>query len=151
MCCDEAILPISRQEGFNATTGEHVDVDDLSLLGAMRPLVQAIVQTGKPTVIVFQAGKPISEPWISNTTASLVMQMYPSEQGGNALADILYGTSPSGRLSVSFPRSVGDLPVYYDTYNSSRQTYQDSGYVGADGNLYFGHQYVLGNPHPCFP
>jgi beta-glucosidase len=117
----------------------------------MRPLVQAIVQTGKPTVIVFQAGKPISEPWISNTTASLVLQMYPSEQGGNALADILYGTSPSGRLSVSFPRSVGDLPVYYDTYNSGRQTYEDSGYVGADSGLYFGHQYVLGNPHPWFP
>ena len=50
--------------GTNATTGEHVDVDDLSLVGAQGPLVRRIVETGKPVVVVFVSGKPIAEPWI---------------------------------------------------------------------------------------
>lgn len=137
-------------QGLNATTGEHVDVDDLGLVGAMGPLARAMVNTDTPTVIVFQSGKPITEPWISNTTASLVQQFYPSQEGGHALADVLFGdTNPSGRLSVSFPHSVGDLPIAYDHLNSGRAV--DPGFVGADGQLYFGHQYVLGSPAPWFP
>ncbi|KAI9663740.1 MAG: hypothetical protein M1821_007230 [Bathelium mastoideum] len=136
-------------EGLNATTGEHVDLDNLDLVGAMRPLVEAIVNTSTPTVIVFQSGKPLTEDWISNTTASLVQQFYSSEQGGNALADILFGdVNPSGKLSVSFPHDVGDLPIYYDYLNSGRTT--SPGFVGADGYLYFGHQYVFGTPQPWF-
>ncbi|KAI9706992.1 MAG: hypothetical protein M1820_004580 [Bogoriella megaspora] len=136
-------------QGLNATTGEHVDVDNLNLVGAMRPLVQAIVNTNKPTVVVFQSGKPLTETWISNTTASLVQQFYPSEQGGNALADILFGdVNPSGKLSVSFPHDVGDLPIYYDYLGSGRSV--DPGFVGADGYLSFGHQYVFGTPRPWF-
>ena len=136
-------------EGLNATTGEHVDLDSLNLVGAMRPLVEAIVNTSTPTVVVFQSGKPVTEDWISNTTASLVQQFYPSEQGGHALADILFGdVSPSGKLSVSFPHDVGNLPIYYDYLNSGRST--DPGFVGKDGQLYFGHQYVFGTPQPWF-
>ena len=137
-------------EGLNATTGEHVDVDSLDLVGAMRPLLQAVIDTNTPTVVVFQSGKPITEDWISNTTASLLQQFYPSEEGGNALADILFGdVNPSGKLSVSFPHSVGDLPITYDYLNSARTV--DPGYVGQDGQLYFGHQYVLGTPEAWFP
>ena len=136
-------------EGLNATTGEHVDVDSLNLVGAMRPLVEAIVNTTTPTVVVLQSGKPLTEDWISNTTASLVQQFYPSEQGGHALADILLGdVNPSGKLSVSFPHDVGNLPIYYDYLNSGRLT--DPGIVGEDGQLYFGHQYVFGTPQPWF-
>ena len=136
-------------EGLNATTGEHVDLDSLDLVGAMRPLAEAIVNTSTPTVIVLQSGKPLTETWISNTTASLLQQFYPSEQGGNALADILFGdANPSGKLSVSFPHDVGDLPIYYDYLNSGRTT--SPGFVGADGYLYFGHQYVFGTPQPWF-
>jgi beta-glucosidase len=136
-------------EGLNATTGEHVDVDSLNLVGAMRPLVEAIINTTTPTVVVFQSGKPLTEDWISNTTASLVQQFYPSEQGGHALADILFGdVNPSGKLSVSFPHDVGNLPIYYDYLNSGRTT--SPGFVGRDGQLYFGHQYVFGTPQPWF-
>ncbi|KAF2169335.1 glycoside hydrolase family 3 protein [Zasmidium cellare ATCC 36951] len=136
--------------GLNATTGEHVDVSSLDLVGAMRPLVQAIINTTTPTVVVFSSGKPVTESWISNTTASLVQQFYPSEEGGHALADILFGdVNPSGKLSVSFPHDVGTLPVYYDYLNSGRTT--DPGFLGEDGILYFGHQYVLNTPQPWFP
>jgi beta-glucosidase len=80
-----------------------------------------------------------------------VQQFYPSEQGGHALADILFGDhSPSGRLSVSIPHSVGDLPIYYDHLNSGRSI-GDSGYELENGTLVFGHQYVLGTPEPLYP
>ncbi|TKX24853.1 glycosyl hydrolase family 3 N terminal domain-containing protein [Elsinoe australis] len=137
-------------QGLNATTGEHVDVADLNLVGAQRNLALRLSQLGKPLVIVFSSGKPITETWISNTTASLVQQFYPSEQGGHALADILFGDhSPSGKLSVSFPRDVGTLPIYYDYLNSARSV--DAGSVNADGSLTFGHQYVLNSPLAWFP
>jgi beta-glucosidase len=146
------------QQGLNATTGEHVDVDSFNLVGAQGALLKAIVQTGKPVVIVFQSGKPITEDWISSTSASLVQQFYPSEQGGNALAEIVYGDhSPSGRLSVSFPHryvtltslgqryrmtadtffdSVGDLPIYYDYLGSGHNGEYDPGYYNADGSIH---------------
>ncbi|KAL4874741.1 glycoside hydrolase superfamily [Aspergillus karnatakaensis] len=138
-------------QGVNATTGEHVDVNSLELVGAQAPLVKAIIDTGKPTIVVFSSGKPITEPWISSEAAALVQQFYPSEEGGNALADILFGDyNPSGKLSVSFPHYVGDLPVYYDYLNSGRSI-GDSGYETENGTLVFGHQYVLGTPEPLYP
>jgi beta-glucosidase len=128
-----------------------VDVNDLSLVGAQSELIRAIVATGVPTIVVLSSGKPISEPWLSNSTSALVQQFYPSEEGGNALADVLFGDyNPSGRLSVSFPHYVGDLPIYYDYLNSGRAI-GDSGSVAANGTLHFGHQYVLGTPLPWYP
>ncbi|KAJ4368808.1 hypothetical protein N0V83_005890 [Neocucurbitaria cava] len=136
-------------QGLNATTGEHVDVASLNLVGAMGPLVQAIIETGKPTIVVYSSGKPITEPWISSNAATLVQQFYPGEQGGAALADVLFGdVNPSGKLSVSFPYDVGTLPVYYDYLNSGR--YTDAGAILPNGTLQFGHQYVLNTPQPLY-
>ncbi|KAJ5241410.1 uncharacterized protein N7469_003001 [Penicillium citrinum] len=132
-------------QGLNATTGEHVDVDDLSLVGAQGPLIRAIADTGVPTVVVLSSGKPVTDTWLSNSTSALV------QQGGNALADVLFGDyNPSGKLSVSFPRYVGDLPIFYDYLNSGRSI-GDSGRELSNGTLVFGHQYVLGNPLPWYP
>ncbi|KAK7703668.1 hypothetical protein SLS64_008981 [Diaporthe eres] len=132
--------------GLNATTGEHIDVSDLKLVGAMPKLVQAIINTGKPTVVVFSSGKPITEPWISKNASALVQQFYPSEQGGHALADVLYGNyNPSGRLSVSFPYDVGTTPIYYDYLNSAR-AYPNPGQVFPNGTLVYGNNYVLQSP-----
>lgn len=136
-------------QGVNATTGEHVDVASLNLVGAMGPLVQAIISTGKPTIVVYSSGKPITEPWISENAAALVQQFYPGEQGGHALADVLFGdVNPSGKLSVSFPYDVGTLPIYYDYLNSGR--YTEAGKIWPNGTLQFGHQYVLNNPQPLY-
>jgi beta-glucosidase len=136
-------------QGLNATTGEHVDVHNLNLVGAQAPLVKAIIDTGKPTVVVFSSGKPITEPWISKKAGALVQQFYPSEQGGHALADVLYGKhNPSGRLSVGFPYDIGTTPIYYDYLNSGRPV--DAGQVSDNGSLVFGHQYVLNSPLPLY-
>ncbi|PVH93847.1 glycoside hydrolase family 3 protein [Periconia macrospinosa] len=138
-------------QGLNATTGEHVDVHDLKLVGAMGPLVKAVIDTGKPTIVVFQSGKPITEPWISNSSAALIQQFYPGEQGGNALADVLFGNvNPSGKLSVSVPHDVGALPVFYDYLNSGRGDDTDIGAILPNGTLHFGHRYVLDSPQPLY-
>ncbi len=135
--------------GFNATTGEHIDLSSLNLVGAMPYLVNDIINTGKPTVVVFSSGKPITEAWISTNASALVQQFYPSEQGGNALADILFGdVNPSGKLSVGFPYDVGTTPIYYDYLNSGRTT--NPGHVYPNGTLVFKSNYVLNSPVPLY-
>ncbi|RAK81877.1 glycoside hydrolase [Aspergillus fijiensis CBS 313.89] len=141
-----------QEKGLNATTGEGYDTNDLRLVGAQRALVQQIIDTGKPTVVVFSSGKPITEPWLSsNTTATaLIQQFYPSPNGGVALADVLFGNhNPSGRLPVSFPRDVGSLPVAYDCLDSGREI-RSPGARHANGSLEFGHDYVLDTPDVWF-
>ncbi|RVD81575.1 uncharacterized protein DFL_009433 [Arthrobotrys flagrans] len=137
-------------QGLNATTGEHVDVHSLNLVGAQSKLVRAIADTGKPTVVVFSSGKPITEDWIANSTSALVQQFYPSEEGGHALADVLFGDyNPSGKLSVSFPHDVGTTPSYYDYLNSAR-SWVEPGKEYENGTIVFGHNYVLNNPVPWY-
>ncbi|PWY79124.1 beta-glucosidase [Aspergillus heteromorphus CBS 117.55] len=138
--------------GYNATTGEHVDLDNLNLVGAQAPLIRAILATNTPTIVVLSSGKPLTDVvWLGNSTSALIQQFYPSEQGGNALASILFGDyNPSGKLSVSFPHSVGDLPIYYDYLNSARDI-GTAGQAFPNGTLDFGYQYVLGDPHAVYP
>ncbi|KAI8070929.1 glycoside hydrolase family 3 protein [Gongronella butleri] len=132
--------------GANATTGEHVDVNDLGLVGAQLDLVKAIQNTGVPTVVIYISGKPIAEPWIKNHANAVLQVFYPGEMGGHALANILYGdANPSGKLSVSFPTYVGSLPVYYNFLNGGRAT--DAGMITENGTMVFGHQYALGTPN----
>ncbi|KAI1325052.1 glycoside hydrolase family 3 protein [Xylariaceae sp. FL0255] len=137
-------------ENINATTGEHIDVSNFNLVGAMPNLVKAIIDTGKPTVVVYSSGKPITEPWISQEASALVQQFYPSEQGGNALADVLFGdVNPSGRLSVGFPVDVGTTPIYYDYLNSGRSS-PNPGTVYPNGTLVFGTSYVFASSLPMY-
>ncbi|KZL81822.1 periplasmic beta-glucosidase [Colletotrichum incanum] len=136
--------------GLNATTGEHIDVHDFKLVGAMGRLVKAVIDTGKPTVVIFSSGKPITEPWISDEAGALVQMFYQGEEGGHALADILYGNvNPSGKLSVAFPYDVGTTPVYYDYLNSAR-SWPNPGKEYPNGTLVFGSNYVLSTPLPLY-
>lgn len=115
----------------------------------MPRLVSAIINTGKPTVVVFSSGKPITEAWISQNASALVQQFYPSEEGGNALADILFGdVNPSGKLSVGFPYDVGTTPIYYDYLNTGRGS--SPGHIYPNGTLVFGVEYTLNSPLPLY-
>ncbi|KAG6890480.1 hypothetical protein C0992_001148 [Termitomyces sp. T32_za158] len=135
--------------GTNATTGEHVDLSDLRLVGAQLALVQAVKEAGKPTVVVFVSGKPVAEPWIQAHVDAVVQQFYPGEMGGLAIAEVIFGAvNPSGKLPVSFPRSVGTTPAFYNYLKGSRPL--DPGFVLDDGTLEFGHQYVLDSPIPLW-
>ncbi|GJE97260.1 glycoside hydrolase family 3 protein [Phanerochaete sordida] len=135
--------------GTNATTGEHVDLSDLGLVGAQLRLVQAVQATGVPTVVVLVSGKPVAEPWIQANADAVIQQFYPGELGGLALAEVVFGdVNPSGKLPVSFPRSVGTTPVFYNYIKGSRPL--DPGMVFDNGTLLFGHQYVLDSPVPIW-
>ncbi|KAF9066897.1 glycoside hydrolase family 3 protein [Rhodocollybia butyracea] len=135
--------------GTNATTGEHVDLSSLDLVGAQLPLVEAIVNTGKPTVVIFVSGKPVSEPWIQAHASAVIQQFYPGELGGLALPEIIFGAvNPSGKLPVSFPRSVGTTPIFYNYLNGMRPV--SPGFIEDNGTLDFGHQYVLNSPVPIW-
>ncbi|KAF8547215.1 family 3 glycoside hydrolase [Imleria badia] len=135
--------------GTNATTGEHVDLSDLSLVGAQFPLVQAIQATGIPTIVVLVSGKPVTNPWIQENVDAVIQQFYPGELGGLAIAEIIFGAvNPSGRLPVSFPRSVATAPAFYNYLKGGRSI--DPGVIYPNGSLLFGHQYVLDSPVPTW-
>lgn len=95
----------------NGHTG---DRSDLNLLGNQEQLALNILKTGKPVVLVLMGGKPYSIPEIADKAPAILSTFYLGESNGKTVADILFGkVNPSGKLSISFPRSVGQLPMYY--------------------------------------
>ena len=95
--------------------GEGFDRATLDLLGKQIDLLKALKKTGKPLVVVYIEGRPLNKNWADENADALLTAYYPGEQGGNAIADVLFGDyNPSGRLPVSVPRHVGQLPVYYN-------------------------------------
>ena len=95
--------------------GEGFDRATLDLLGRQMKLLEALKQTGKPLVVVYIEGRPLNKNWADENANALLTAYYPGERGGNAIADVLFGDyNPAGRLPVSVPRHVGQLPVYYN-------------------------------------
>jgi beta-glucosidase len=90
-------------------------VDDLDLVGLQNELVKAILDTGKPTVVVLLNGRPMSCRFIADNAHAILEGWYPGEEGGNAIASALFGIiNPSGKLTTTFAKSVGQLPLYYN-------------------------------------
>jgi beta-glucosidase len=101
--------------GRRGTSGEAFDVATLELTGRQLELVQAVHATGTPTVVVLVNGRPLAVPWIAENIPALLEAWVPGEEGGRAVAEILFGEhAPEGRLPVTIPRHVGQLPVAYD-------------------------------------
>lgn len=106
--------------------GEGITRATLNLLGVQRELLEEIKQTGKPVVVVLIHGRPVSIPHVAEIADAVIDAWYPGEQGGTAVAEVLFGDyNPAGRLSVSVPRHVGQLPVYYNTRRPRRRDYID--------------------------
>ncbi len=96
------------------------DRNSLGLFGDQDELVEAIVATGKPIVAVLINGRPLAVTRLAEKANALIECWYLGQEGGNALADVLFGKiNPGGKLAVSFPRSVGDLPIYYNRHPSA--------------------------------
>lgn len=94
--------------------GEGIDRATLGLLGAQLPLLQELRKLDKPLIVVYINGRPIVEPRIAEHADAILEAWYPGQEGGHAIADVLFGdVNPSGRLTVSVPKQVGQLPVYY--------------------------------------
>ena len=115
---DAAVSDMECGEGFDRAT--------LSLMGRQEQLLHALRQTGKPLVVVYVEGRPLDKTWAASEADALLTAYYPGQQGGAAIADILFGdVNPAGRLSVSVPHSVGQLPVYYNRLRPASHEYID--------------------------
>ncbi len=149
---DVAIVFVGTMSGSpgrpypNAVSGESFDLSDIVLTGVQEELIKAVKSTGKPVVVVLVAGKPSAMPWIKENCDAVVVQWYAGEQEGTAIAEILFGlVNPSGKLNVSFPQSVGHLPVFYNHYPTDKGFYHIKGSVDKPGR-----DYVFSDPYPVW-
>jgi beta-glucosidase len=103
------------------------DRDNLDLLGNQDDLVKSILATGKPTIVFLQHGRPNSIPYIAEHVPAILDGWYLGQEGGTAIADVLFGDyNPGGKLPITIPRSVGQLPDYYYQKPSAKREYLGS-------------------------
>jgi beta-glucosidase len=101
--------------------GEAASRSSLDLPGHQLDLVKAIQATGKPTVVVLVNGRPLTIPWIAENVPAVLESWMGGTESGNAIADIIFGdVDPGAKLPVTFPRSVGQVPIYYNHMNTGR-------------------------------
>ncbi|WP_458462490.1 glycoside hydrolase family 3 C-terminal domain-containing protein, partial [Paenibacillus sp.] len=104
--------------------GEGIDRMTLGLAGVQLELIQEIYKLGKKLVVVYINGRPITEPWVDEHANAILEAWYPGQEGGHAIADILFGdVNPSGKLTISIPKHVGQLPIYYNGKRSRGKRY----------------------------
>ncbi|MFC1946516.1 glycoside hydrolase family 3 N-terminal domain-containing protein [Chloroflexota bacterium] len=136
-----AVLAVGGRSGLlnEYTSGEMRDRAELGLPGVQEKLVEAVCETGTPVVLVLVNGRPYTLKRLVDKVAAIVEVWLPGEEGGNAVADVLFGDfNPGGRLPMSFPEKEGQIPVYY--------AHKPSG-----GRSSSWENYVDGSSKPLFP
>jgi len=102
-------------------TGEASSMSDISLQQSQKNLLQALIGTGKPVVVVLFNGRPMTLTWEDKNAGAILDVWFPGTEAGNAIADVLFGNyNPSGKLTTSFPQNVGQVPIYYNHKNTGR-------------------------------
>jgi len=130
----------------SGTVGEGYDVTDPVPPGIQQDLVRAVLNAGKPVIVVFLSGRPYSVPWMKQEVPSIIQAFYPGEQQGHAVSDILLGrVNPSGRLAMTVPQSAGHIPTVHDYKPSGRGYYHKPGSPDK-----MGRDYVFSSPDPLF-
>jgi beta-glucosidase len=122
---DAVVLVLGDHSGLvpSCTTGETRDSADLKLPGVQEELARAIIAAGKPVVVVLVNGRPFAIPELAEKANAILEAWLPGEEGGNAIADILFGDkNPGGKLPISFPRSVGQVPIFYNAKPSGMKS-----------------------------
>lgn len=121
---DVAILALGERQGIS---GEGSDRLNLDLPGNQEQLLEAVAATGKPLVLVLENGRPLAIVWAKDHIPAILEAWYPGEFGGQAVAETLFGdNNPAGRLTITFPQTVGQLPDYYDADPSRVWKYIDN-------------------------
>jgi len=124
---DVAVLVLGGNEDTNKEgwAENHLgDRDSLDLIGHQNDLVKAVLETGKPTIVVLINSGPLSINYIAEKVPAVLEGFYLGQETGIGIADVLFGDyNPSGKLTVSFPRSVGQLPIYYNRKPTARRGY----------------------------
>ena len=142
---DVAVVVLGENEwhapGKTGTNGEGFDVASLDLTGRQEELLKAVHASGTPTVLVLVNGRPLSIRWAAEHVPAIVEAWLPGERGGEAVADVLFGDhEPEGRLPITVPRHVGQLPVAYDHKPSKAYWIRDG----------WGKPYADMSPEPLF-
>jgi len=139
--CEIAILVLGESSWTKGmTSGEGNDRAELDLPGVQAQLLKAVFDTGIPVILVLVNGRPLTINWAADHVPAIIEAWYPGEEGGTAIADVLWGDcNPSGKLPITIPRTVGQLPLYYN-YKPSGRAYD---YVLTSGKPLFEFGYGL--------
>jgi beta-glucosidase len=123
-------------------TGEASARSTLDLPGDQQKLLEAVAGAGRPVVLVLESGRPLNILWANDHVQAILQAWYPGSQAGNAIADLLFGdATPSARMPISWPRTVGQIPVYYAHKNTGRPSSPDRWHTG----------YQFESKEPLFP
>ncbi|MFV8341315.1 glycoside hydrolase family 3 N-terminal domain-containing protein [Flavobacterium sp. XS2P39] len=132
---DVVILSIGERRDMS---GEAKSRSTLRLPGVQEELIKAIQATGKPVVVLINAGRPLIFNWTADNVPAILYTWWLGSEAGNAIADVLFGDyNPSGKLPMSFPREEGQIPIYYNHFNTGRPAKNESetNYVSAYTDL----------------
>lgn len=146
-----AIVVVGDKAGLtdSCTSGETRDRADLDLPGIQAELVRAIYETGTPVVVVLVNGRPLSLPWLVEHVPAVLEAWLPGEEGAAAVADVLFGDhNPGGKLPMTFPRSVGQVPIYYGHKTSGGRSHWKGDYVDLSAKPLF--PFGFGLSYTCF-
>lgn len=124
----EAVAAAMKADVVVAAVGESAEMSgeassrsDISLPECQRDLLKALLATGKPVVMVLFTGRPLAIPWEAAHVPAILNVWFPGSEGGHAIADLLFGTvNPSGKLTATWPRNAGQVPLYYNHKNTGR-------------------------------
>ena len=136
-----AIVVVGERSGLTLkdTCGESRDRAELGLPGIQEDLVKTIYGTGTPVIVILINGRPLSIEWIAEKIPAIIEAWLPGEEGGNAIADVLFGDyNPGGKLPITVPRTVGQLPIRYN-------------HKPTGGESHWWGEYVFTSSKPLFP
>jgi beta-glucosidase len=137
---DVAIIAVGESADMS---GEAASRSSLDLPGRQLDLVKAVQAAGKPTVVVLMNGRPLTINWIALNSPAILETWFAGSQAGNAIADVIFGdVNPGGKLPVTFPRAVGQIPLYYNHKNTGRPP---------DANNKYTSKYLDVDWRPLFP
>ena len=145
------VVLLALGEDAPTMTGEAAARTWIGLPGRQQELLEKVVATGKPVVLILFSGRPLTLPWAFEHVPAVIAAWYPGVQAGNALTDILFGdVAPTGHLPLSWPRSVGQEPLYYNALNTGRPA-ADPAHPGEKGEKKFLSRYIDEQNTPQFP
>lgn len=150
---DEAVAAANKSDVVVAVVGEAADMSgesasrsDITIPESQENLLKALVKTGKPLVVVLFNGRPLILKWENDHVGAILDAWFPGTEAGNAIADVLFGEyNPSGKLSMTFPLSQGQIPIYYNAKNTGRP------YTTGDANTKFKSDYLDMSNDPLYP
>ncbi|UPQ76329.1 beta-glucosidase BglX [Chryseobacterium nepalense] len=118
----------------HAMSGEAKSRSNIHFSGVQEELLKEVAKTGKPIVLMINAGRPLVFDWAADNIPTILYTLWLGTEAGNSIADVLFGTvNPGGKLPMTFPRTEGQIPVYYNHYNTGRpaKNNTDRNYVSA--------------------